>query len=297
MNTPFKTRITDLYGIRLPIVASGLMWLADPVYVAAVARAGLIGFMTAASFPNVEALRAGIRRCRELSEGKPFGVNIMIRVSRDGTDRVTPLIDAVIEEGVKFVETAGNNPEAYIKRLKDAGIIVVHKVPGVMRYVKKAESLGADAVIVIGAEAGGHPGVEPVGTMVADAVEARGLAFSPDGARLVTSGVRTTTVWDVRAPKSPRQVQVVSDLPAWTFGGAFSSDVVGVPRTAKGAWGVVAFRPDGTSFVLAGGSGAVDLPDFDPALSCRQVTDDDLDRFERLFGAPSACVRVPGVRD
>ena len=175
MDTPFKTRITDLYGIRLPIIASGLMWLADPVYVAAVARARLIGFMTAASFPDVAALRTGIRRCRELSEGKPFGVNIMIRASRDGTDRVNPLIDAVIEEGVKFVETAGNNPEAYIRRLKDAGIKVLHKVPGVLRYVKKAEALGADAVTVIGYEAGGHPGVEPVGSIVAGVAAARAV--------------------------------------------------------------------------------------------------------------------------
>src|SRR5690606_28672070 len=91
MNIPFKTRITDLYGTRLPVIASGLMWLAEPVYVAAVARAGLIGFMTSASFPDPAALRAGIRKCRELSAGKPFGVNIMIRVSRDGSDRVTPL--------------------------------------------------------------------------------------------------------------------------------------------------------------------------------------------------------------
>jgi nitronate monooxygenase len=175
MTPPFKTRITELYGIRLPVIASGLMWLADPVYVAAVARAGLIGFMTAASFPNVQALREGIRRCREMSKGKPFGVNIMIRVSRDGTDRVNPLIDAAIEEGVKFVETAGNNPEAYIRRLKDAGITVLHKVPGVLRYVKKAESLGADAVTVIGYEAGGHPGIEPVGSMVAGAAAARAV--------------------------------------------------------------------------------------------------------------------------
>ena len=172
MTAPFKTRITELYGIRLPVIASGLMWLAEPVYVAAVARAGLIGFMTAASFSDPAALRAGIRRCRELSEGKPFGVNIMIRVSRDGTDRVTPLIDAVIDEGVRYVETAGNNPEAYVKRLKDAGIIVLHKVPGI-RYAKKAESLGVDAVTVVGAEAGGHPGVEPVGTMVMAAAAAR----------------------------------------------------------------------------------------------------------------------------
>ena len=174
MTQLFKTRITDLYGIRLPVIASGLMWLADPVYVAAVARAGLIGFMTAASFADPAALRAGIRRCRELAQGRPFGVNIMIRVSRDGTDRVHPLIDAVIDEGVRYVETAGNNPEAYLKRLKDAGIIVLHKVPGV-RYAKKAESLGADAVTVVGAEAGGHPGVEPVGTMVMAAAAARAM--------------------------------------------------------------------------------------------------------------------------
>jgi len=186
MSVPFKTRITDLYGIRLPIVASGLMWLADPGYVAAVARAGLVGFMTAASFPDPQALRAGIRRCRELSEGKPFGVNIMIRTSRDGTDRVTPLIDVAIEEGVRFVETAGNNPEAYLKRLKNAGIVVLHKVPGV-RYAKKAEALGVDAVTVVGAEAGGHPGVEPVGTMVMAVAAARTIRIP----LLVAGGIGT----------------------------------------------------------------------------------------------------------
>ena len=174
MEPVFKTRITELYGIRLPVIASGLMWLATPEYMGAAVNAGLMGFMTAASFKNVDALRAGIRRCREITGGKPFGVNIMIRVSRDGTDRVTPLIDAVIEEGVRFVETAGNNPEAYIQRFKDAGIKVLHKVPGV-RYAKKAESLGVDAVTVVGAEAGGHPGVEPVGTMVAAAAAARSI--------------------------------------------------------------------------------------------------------------------------
>ena len=174
MEPVFKTRITELYGIKLPVIASGLMWLADPEYVGAAVNAGLMGFMTAASFKDVAALKAGIRRCREITGGKPFGVNIMIRVSRDGSDRVTPLIDAVIDEGVRFVETAGNNPEAYIRRFKDAGIKVLHKVPGV-RYAKKAESLGADAVTVVGAEAGGHPGVEPVGTIVATAAAARAI--------------------------------------------------------------------------------------------------------------------------
>ncbi len=220
MTIPFKTRITDLYGIRLPVIASGLMWLAEPVYVAAVARAGLIGFMTSASFADAAALRAGIRRCRELSAGKPFGVNVMIRVSRDGTDRVTPLIDAVIDEGVRYVETAGNNPEAYLKRLKDAGITVLHKVPGI-RYAKKAESLGVDAVTVVGAEAGGHPGVEPVGTMVMAAAAARAiriplivagglgtgeqlvaaLAMGADGVAMGTRFLVSEEIWAHRAYK------------------------------------------------------------------------------------------------
>src|SRR5512139_1998341 len=104
MKSPFKTRITELYGIRLPVIASGLMCLATPEYVAAAVNAGLMGFMTAASFRDVTALREGIRRCARLTGGRPFGVNIMIRASRDGTDRVTPLVDAVIEEGVRFVE-------------------------------------------------------------------------------------------------------------------------------------------------------------------------------------------------
>lgn len=221
MTAPFKTRITELYGIRLPLIASGLMWLADPVYVAAVARAGLIGFMTAASFPNVQALREGIRRCRELAAGKPFGVNIMIRASRDGSDRVNPLIDAVIDEGVRFVETAGNNPEPYIRRLKDAGITVLHKVPGVLRYVKKAESLGADAVTVIGFEAGGHPGIEPVGSIVAGVAAARtvkipvilaggigtgeqlvaALALGADGVAMGTRFLVSEEIWAHRSYK------------------------------------------------------------------------------------------------
>jgi len=172
MESLFKTRVTELYGIKLPVIASGLMWLANADYVGAAVNAGLMGFMTAASFPDPEALRREIRRCREITGGKPFGVNIQIRASRDGTDRVNPIIDAVIDEGVRFVETAGNNPEPYVRRMKDAGIKVLHKVPGV-RYAKKAESLGVDAVTVVGAECGGHPGVEPVGTMVIAAAAAR----------------------------------------------------------------------------------------------------------------------------
>src|SRR5688572_780588 len=113
MKPMFNTRITELFGIRLPVVASGLMWLANADYVGAAVNAGLMGFMTAASQPDPEALRAEIRRCRDITLGKPFGVNIGVRQGEKEHDRITRVLDVVIGEGVRFVETYGHNPEAY----------------------------------------------------------------------------------------------------------------------------------------------------------------------------------------
>ena len=170
----FRTRITELYGIRLPVIASGLMWLANADYVGAAVNAGLMGFMTSASFPEPETLRREIRRCRDITQGKPFGVNIGVRAGDKDQERVTRVLDIVIEEGVRFVETYGHNPEAHIPRLHGAGIKVLHKVPSV-RHARKAQSVGVDAVTVIGAEAGGHPGMDLVGTMVQAGVAARDI--------------------------------------------------------------------------------------------------------------------------
>ena len=170
----FNTRITDLYGIRLPVIASGLMWLANADYIGAAVNAGLMGFMTAASCPSPDALRDEIRRCRQITGGKPFGVNIGIRKGEKEEQRITRIIDVIVEEGVRFVETYGYSPEAYIPRLHDAGIKVLHKVPSV-RFALKAQSIGVDAITVVGAEAGGHPGTDLVGTFVQSVVTARKL--------------------------------------------------------------------------------------------------------------------------
>jgi nitronate monooxygenase len=170
----FRTRITELYGIRLPVIASGLMWLADADYVGAAVNAGLMGFMTSASFPDPNDLRNEIRRCREITQGKPFGVNIGVQAADKDAERVSRVLDIVIAEGVRFVETYGHNPEALLPRLHDAGIKVLHKVPAV-RFARKAQSVGVDAVTVIGAEAGGHPGMDLVGTMVQAGVAARDI--------------------------------------------------------------------------------------------------------------------------
>lgn len=163
--TPVPTPITELFGTRLPVVAGGLMWLADANYVAAASRAGIIGFITAASFPEPDALRAEIRRCRELCDGGPFGVNVSMLPKLVPGERTREVFELIANEGVKFVETSGRNPEEFMPLLKSAGVKVLHKVPAV-RYAVKAASIGVDAVAIVGAECGGHPGLDMVGSFV-----------------------------------------------------------------------------------------------------------------------------------
>lgn len=169
---PFSTRVTQLFGTRLPIVAGGLQWLADARYVAAAARAGIIGFITAASFAELETLRDEIRRCHDLAAGAPFGVNLSMLPKLVAGERTPALVELLIEEGVGFVETSGRSPEALLPALHGAGVRVLHKVP-TLRHARKAQALGVDAVAVIGAEAGGHPGLELIGTLVQSALAAR----------------------------------------------------------------------------------------------------------------------------
>jgi NADH:quinone reductase (non-electrogenic) len=174
VNEPFRTRVTEFFKIRLPIVAAGMQWLSTADYVGAAARCGIMAFITAGSFPELADLRAEIRRCHVLAEGGPFGVNVSMLPKLVDEDRTDLVMDLLIEEGVKFVETAGRNPEPYIPRLHAAGIKVVHKVPTV-KHAIKAQNVGVDAVTVVGAECGGHPGMELVGTFVQAAVAARSI--------------------------------------------------------------------------------------------------------------------------
>ncbi|WP_287367402.1 nitronate monooxygenase [Thauera sp.] len=189
MTSPFHTRVTELFGIRLPVVASGLQWLSTADYVVAAAHAGIIGFITAASFPELVDLRAEIRRCRELTDGKPFGVNISMLPKLAKGDRVDAVVDLVCEEGVRFVETAGRNPEPYLPRLHAAAIKVLHKVPTV-RHARSAQAAGVDAIAVVGAECGGHPGTELIGTMVQAALAARDITIPLIAAGGIATGAQ-----------------------------------------------------------------------------------------------------------
>lgn len=171
----FATRLTRLFGIRHPILAGGLHWLADPVYVAAAAKAGCLGFLTAASYGDTPSLRDAIRRCRDLSDGK-FGVNISMLPKLVEGERTLEVVRVIADEGVPFVETSGRNPQAFLAELHAAGCRVIHKVPTV-RHALKAQSIGVDAVSVVGAECGGHPGMDLIGSIVQIALAARALTI------------------------------------------------------------------------------------------------------------------------
>ena len=173
-NQKFRTRITDLFGIDHPIVCGGMMWLADADYVSAVARAGGIGFITPRSFPTPEDFREQLRKAHDLSDGKPFGVNLYISARPESNQLLQTFLDISIEEGVKFVETAGFSPKEFIPKIRDAGITVMHKCT-TLRHALSAQKAGVDAIAILGAEAGGHPGMDMIGTMVQGAIVPQAL--------------------------------------------------------------------------------------------------------------------------
>jgi len=165
----FRTRITELFGIDHPILCGGLMWLADANYVGAVVNAGGMGFITPRSFPTPEDYRAQLRECREITGGRPFGVNIYVSARPEANEVLGRFLDIAIEEKVAFVETAGYSPRAFIPRIKDAGMTVIHKCT-TLRHAESAVRAGVDAITILGAEAGGHPGMDMIGAMVQGAL-------------------------------------------------------------------------------------------------------------------------------
>jgi len=176
MSKAVNTRITEFYDIRLPIVAGCMQHLSTADYVSAAAHAGIMSFLAAASFPEIEDLRAEIRRCRDLCGGRPFGINVSMLPKLIEGEKTAQIFDLLIEERVRFVETSGRSPEPYLPRLQAAGVKVMHKVPAV-KYARKAQAMGVDAVAVVGAECGGHPGMDLVGTIVQAAVAARDISI------------------------------------------------------------------------------------------------------------------------
>lgn len=161
--TTFSTRFTREFGIEHPIVCGGMTGVGTADLIAAVANAGALGFITALTQPTPEALAGEIARCREMTD-RPFGVNLTILP----TVKPVPYDEyrqAIIESGIRIVETAGSNPAPHLPAFKEAGVKVIHKAVAV-RHAVKAQSLGVDAVSIDGFECAGHPGEDDVPGLV-----------------------------------------------------------------------------------------------------------------------------------
>lgn len=167
-----ETRFTREFGIEHPVVCGGMTGVGTASLIGAVAEAGALGFLTALTQPTPEALVVEIGRVRELTD-KPFGVNLTILPT------VNPVPydeyqQAVIESGIRIVETAGANPAPFMPAFRKAGVKVIHKAVAV-RHALKAESLGVDAVSIDGFECAGHPGEDDIPGLVLIAAAASKL--------------------------------------------------------------------------------------------------------------------------
>ena len=164
----FKTRLTELLGIEYPIIGGAMAYLSTGKLAAAVSNAGGFGLIAGVTCTR-EELKEQIRICRSLTD-KPFGVNVAL-IHRD-PEKIQEDLNVVIEEGIKFVETAALNPAPYLDQLKKAGITILHKCATV-RHAQSAERAGVDAVTLVGYEAAGHTGLDdlPLSIMVPLAVD------------------------------------------------------------------------------------------------------------------------------
>jgi nitronate monooxygenase len=220
-----RTRFTELFGIEHPIVQGGMQWVGKAELVAAVANAGALGFITALTQPTPEALAKEIARTRQMTD-KPFGVNLTILPT------ITPppyaeYRAAIIEGGIKIVETAGYKPQEHVDDFKAHGIRIIHKCTAV-RHALSAERMGVDAISIDGFECAGHPGEDDIPGLIlipaaADKVkipmlasggfgDGRGLvaalALGADG---VNMGTRFCVTKEAPIPQSFKERMVKND--------------------------------------------------------------------------------------
>ncbi len=158
-----KTRITELFNIQHPIIQGGMHYVGFAELASAVSNAGGLGIITGLTQKSPNDLAKEIARCHEMT-GNPFGVNLTFLPTVAAPD-YPGYIDAIIDGGIKIVETAGRNPQPYMEQLKKADIKVIHKCTSV-RHSLKAEAIGCDAVSVDGFECGGHPGEDDMPNMI-----------------------------------------------------------------------------------------------------------------------------------
>lgn len=159
-----KTRITDLFGIQYPIIQGAMQWLSKPKLAAAVSNAGGLGTINMTTYDTPEAFQQDIQLLKTLTD-KPFCVNLSLLPDTKPDGPIKGFLQAITEEKVRIVETAGSSPKPFMDTLKGAGCLVMHKIPD-SRFAHTAQEVGCDAVCIVGYEGGGHPGMAGVGSLV-----------------------------------------------------------------------------------------------------------------------------------
>ena len=159
----FKTWLTETLGIKYPIIQGAMLWLSRAELASAVSNAGGLGIINAGSFSSTREFREEIIKMKSLTD-KPFAINITLMPTRRPINWEEYIITA-IEEGINIVETSGRSPKPFMPLLKEAKIKVMHKAARI-RDAKTAERIGVDAVTITGFEAGGHPGMEDVTSLI-----------------------------------------------------------------------------------------------------------------------------------
>ena len=213
MHDALHTRLCDLFGVQYPIVQTGMGWVAGPRLTQATSNAGGLGILAGATLTFEELLPA-VREIKERTD-KPFGVNL-----RADAPDIEDRADVLIAQGVRVASFASPPAERVVKKLKDAGLVVMPTV-GARRHAEKVAALGVDAVIAQGAEGGGHTGVVPTTLLVPQVVDAvdipvlaaggffdgRGLvAALAYGASGIAMGTRFLLTQESRVPDDVKSV-------------------------------------------------------------------------------------------
>lgn len=160
-----KTRITEMLGIKHPIICGGMLWLCKPDLCAAISNAGGLGNITAGNYDTGEELRAALKQTKALTD-KPFGVNVTLLPSfRITQETYDDYFRVCCEEKIAFIEVSGAPAKRYLDQVHEAGIKIFHKV-GSLRHALNIEKLGYDGIFAAGIEEGGHPLNDDVTTMV-----------------------------------------------------------------------------------------------------------------------------------
>ena len=186
-----QTRITELFGIKHPVIQGGMQWVGFAGLVSAVSNAGALGILTALSQPTPEDLVKEIEKTRGMTD-QPFGVNLTI-LPTINPPPYEEYAQAIVGSGVKIVETAGRSPEPFMELFKEYDVKVIHKCTSV-RHALKAQAVGVDAITIDGFECAGHPGEDDIPSLVLlpQAVEAldipvAGCGGFSDGKSLVAA--------------------------------------------------------------------------------------------------------------